>query len=134
MNFSYGPGSPVAKLCETAGKVMLIGSDPDQVTLLHYAEHLAPIPDKRILRLRAPIVDENGGHWVEWEEFDTTSRGIVDWPERFFASIMEDFWATGQVMAGRIGCADVKFFDAQALVDHAVPMMVRVAAELAAGD
>jgi aminoglycoside 3-N-acetyltransferase len=134
MNYSYGPGSPLGKLCEAGGKVMLIGSDPDAVTLLHHAEHLAPIPDKRVLRLRTPIAGESGGRWVEWEEFDTTSRGIVDWPEQFFAMVMADFAATGQVTTGRLGQADVMVFDAQALVDHAVAMMVRVAAELAAGD
>ena len=124
MNYGFGPGSPLAKLCDTGGKVMLIGSDPDAVTLLHYAEHLAPIPDKRILRLKVPIV---GKGWVDIEEYDTTSRGIVDWPDRFFASIIDSFRSTGQVRTGRLGQADVSLFDAQALVEHAIPTMVRTA-------
>ncbi len=125
MDFGYGPGSPLAKLCEAAGKVMLIGSDHDAVTLLHHAEHLAPIPDKRILRLKVPVA---GKGWVDIEEYDTTSRGIVDWPERFFATIVDDLLAKEGIAAGRLGRAATVLFGAQALVDHALPMMVREAA------
>ncbi|MEM7120581.1 MAG: aminoglycoside 3-N-acetyltransferase [Pseudomonadota bacterium] len=125
LNYGFGPGSPLAKLCETGGKVMLIGSDHDSVTLLHYAEHLAPIPNKRILRLKLPIA---GKGWVDIEEYDTTSKGIVDWPDRFFATIVDDFLVSEGIAAGRLGRAETVVLDAQALVDHALPMMVKEAA------
>lgn len=124
LDYGYGPGSPLAKLCEAGGRVMLIGSDHDAVTLLHYAEHLAPIDNKRLLRLKVPIA---GKGWIAIEEYDTTSRGIVDWPDRFFATIVDDFLAKEGITAGRLGRAATVLFGAQALVDHAVPMMVREA-------
>lgn len=121
LDYGYGPGSPLAKLCEVGGKVMLIGSDHDAVTLLHYAEHLAPIDNKRLLRLKVPIA---GKGWVEIEEYDTTSKGIVDWPDRFFATIVDDFLTKEGIATGRLGRAETVLFSAQALVDHALPLMV----------
>jgi aminoglycoside 3-N-acetyltransferase len=130
LDYGYGPGSPLAKLCGAGGKVLLIGSDLDEVTLLHYAEHLAPIADKRVLTHYAPIADDDGGRWVTWREFDTTSRGIVDWPDRFFASIVENFLEGGEAATGRLGQSRAALFDAQNLIDHAVPMMAETAAAI----
>ena len=50
MNYGYGKGSPLDKLVEANGKVLLLGSDLDHVTLLHYARtgHSAQqTPDSR---------------------------------------------------------------------------------------
>lgn len=41
---------PLAKLCE--GKVLLLGSDLDQITLFHYAEHIAPIEKRGLFVLK----------------------------------------------------------------------------------
>ena len=49
-DYGYGPGSPLAKLVEADGSVALLGSDLDQVTLLHLSEHLAELPNKRVVR------------------------------------------------------------------------------------
>lgn len=46
LNYGYGPGSPLEKLYKNQGKVLLLGSDLDQITLLHYAEQITPIQDK----------------------------------------------------------------------------------------
>ncbi len=44
LDYGYGPGSPLAKLVEAGGKVLMAGAPPDTMTLLHHAEHLARIP------------------------------------------------------------------------------------------
>lgn len=72
VRYGYGPGSPLAKLVEAGGAVLLLGSDPDQVTLLHYAEHLARLPGKRVV---TSVVPCTGGD-LHVEEFDTSRAAI----------------------------------------------------------
>jgi aminoglycoside N3'-acetyltransferase len=43
----YGPGSVLDRFSRAAGKILRIGADPDTVTLLHLAEYLVDLPDKR---------------------------------------------------------------------------------------
>ena len=63
-----GPGSPLAKLCEAAGYALLLGSPTGNVTLLHHAEHLADVPNKRIDRYRMPILQDGRCVWMDFEE------------------------------------------------------------------
>jgi aminoglycoside 3-N-acetyltransferase len=131
-NYGFGRGSPLDKLCGAGGKVLLIGSDHDEVTLLHFAEHAANFDGKRIARYKVPIVREGARSWVDCEEFDTSERGAhARWPKRFFAEIVDDFVAktmdTGRCRRGRVGNADSLLLDAAALVDHAIPLMIRQA-------
>ena len=46
----YGPGSPLERVVEAGGSVLRLGADTNTVTLLHYAEYLAHVPDKRRVR------------------------------------------------------------------------------------
>ncbi len=60
LDYGYGPGSPLAKLMEAGGKVLMAGAPPDTMTLLHHAEHLARIPGKRVRRYEVPLVTADG--------------------------------------------------------------------------
>ena len=42
----YGPGSPLAKLVETDGQVLMLGAPLETITLLHHAEATARVPDQ----------------------------------------------------------------------------------------
>lgn len=121
LDYGYGPESPLAKLVENDGKVLLIGSDLDQVTLLHYAEHLANIPNKRIVHNQVKVLQDSGEITpVVIEEFDT-SKGIVSsMPERYFERIMVSFLDTGKATTGKIGDAKSFQFRAKDLVEFAV--------------
>ena len=46
----YGAGSPLERFVAAGGRVLRLGADDDTVTLIHYAEYLAPIADKRRVR------------------------------------------------------------------------------------
>jgi aminoglycoside 3-N-acetyltransferase len=129
MNYGLGKGSPLERLCELGGKVVLIGSDPDCVTLLHYAEALAPIEDKELVHIKMPMGSAEGTIWVEVEEFNS-STGIKDWPDRFFALIVNAFIADGRSVVGRLGNAETHILDAQGLVNYAIPIMVATAEKL----
>ena len=44
LQYAYGRDSPLARLCEAEGKVLLLGASLNTVTLLHYAENMANVP------------------------------------------------------------------------------------------
>jgi aminoglycoside 3-N-acetyltransferase len=127
-NYGYGYGSPLHKLCQMGGKVLLLGSCHDEVTLLHYVEHVASFDGRRVARYKVPLMHAGARVWVEAEEFDTSSRGVhANWPENFFELIVDDFIVkfsgTDVCALGRVGQADSVLMDANALVKHAIPVM-----------
>jgi aminoglycoside N3'-acetyltransferase len=74
---AYGPGSPVARLIDRGGKVLLLGAPLDAVTVLHHSEAIANLPHKRRVRTEMPVLDAHGQkHWVTLEDWD--SNGITD--------------------------------------------------------
>jgi aminoglycoside 3-N-acetyltransferase len=123
LQYGYGPGSPLAKLCEAGGQVLLLGAPLETITLLHYAEHQAQIPNKRIVRYPTVILEDGQRKWVEVEEFDT-SQGIVDWEgEDYFETIAKAFLASGQGRAGLVGAAPSYLFEATALIRFGIEWM-----------
>lgn len=117
-----GPGSPLAKLCEADGWVVLLGSPIGDVTLLHHAEHLADVPNKHIDRYRMPVLVDGERVWMDFEEYDTCD-GIVDWPDNYFETIINEYLAAGLGKTGKVGAADAYLFEAKPLVAFAVDWM-----------
>ncbi len=120
--YNNGPGSPLAKLCSLSGAVLLLGSPIASVTLLHHAEHLANVPDKRIDKYRMPVLWNRQRVWLDFEEYDTT-EGIVDWPDNYFDTIMRDYLFSGNGSAGRVGGAESYLFEAKPLTAFGVEWM-----------
>ena len=120
LQFGYGADSPLEKLCEVRGKILLLGPLFDSLTILHYAEHIADVPNKRTERYRWPVLRGGKCEWIEFEQFDT-SNGIVDWPDgSYFQSITKAYMARGRCAEGRVGTADSYLFDARDLADFAI--------------
>jgi len=125
LRYGYGPGSPLAKLCEVDGKVLLLGAPLNSITLLHYAEHLARIPCKWIVRYKMPVLRDGERVWVEIEEFDT-ARGIVDWEGGdYFEAIARGYLASGKGRSGKVGAAQSYLFAAADLAKFAIQWMER---------
>lgn len=132
--YGYGRGSPLEKLCQAGGQVLLLGAPLNTLTILHHAEHLANVPNKRIARYKMPILRDGQRVWADFEEFDT-SRGIVDWEgEDYFITIARAFLASGQGRTGLVGAAPSYLFDAAALVRFGVAWMERSFGQGEAGE
>lgn len=120
LQFGYGAGSPLAKLCKVRGRILLLGPLFDSLTILHHAEHIADVPNKKTERYRWPILRDGKCEWIEFEQFDT-SGGIVDWPDGdYFLRIVEEYMTHATYTTGRVGAADSYLFDAKDLTDFAV--------------
>lgn len=121
MNYGYGPGTPLGRIVEAGGAVLLLGSHFDHVTLLHYAEHVARIEGKRVVRYTV----EADGVERTIEEFDT-SEGVVDaMPERYFERVVQAFVNEHTVSSGLVGSAQSYLLDARALAAFAADRMER---------
>jgi aminoglycoside N3'-acetyltransferase len=119
----YGPGSPLERFVEANGKVLRLGADLGTVTLLHYAEYLAPVADKRRVR-REHLVLGSGGPEVCIVECLDDSDGIVDYPgEDYFAVLLREYLATGAAARGHVGHARSELMDARHLVAFATAWM-----------
>ena len=125
LDYGFGRGSPLEKLCEAGGEVLLLGSPMDAVTVLHYAEALVDVPEKRTIRYKQPVLAGDKATWVEVEEYDS-SRGIKDWGGGdYFVAIVEAYLAAGHGRTGLIGTARSYLLEAQGLVRFAVSWMER---------
>ena len=124
--YGYGHGSPWEKVCQAGGKVLLLGSPLAAVTILHYAEHIANVPNKNIVRNEVPLLRDGKREWVTFEEFDTTwgIRNLSN--EDYFEWIMREYIAGGNGAQGKVGGAESYLFDAAHLVQYAVAWMERV--------
>ncbi|MBU0504629.1 aminoglycoside 3-N-acetyltransferase [bacterium] len=117
-----GKDSPLDKLCQLKGSVLLIGAPLSTVSLLHHAEYHANVPNKRIDRYKMPVLIGDKSEWMEFEEYDTT-RGIVDWPRDYFEEIVQGYMKNGHGSLAKIGSADSYLLDAVSLRNYGLKWM-----------
>lgn len=120
LDYGYGAGSPLAKLVEAGGKVLMLGAPLDTLTLLHHAEHLADIPGKRIRRIEVPLATPVGTQWRMIEEFDTGDPIVSGLADDYFAEIVTEFLADNRAGQGPVGAAPSVLVDAAAITAFGV--------------
>jgi aminoglycoside N3'-acetyltransferase len=119
----YGPGSPLERFVQSGGRVLRLGADTDTLTLLHYAEYLAPVPAKRRVRRHRMVAGVEGPELRVIECLDD-SDGIVDRPgEDYFAVILREYLARGRASTGMVGRATSELIEAADVVEFAVAWM-----------
>jgi aminoglycoside 3-N-acetyltransferase len=123
LHYGMGLDSPLARLCEVGGKVLLLGTAFSELTLLHYAEHLVDLPSKRIDRYKMPVLQNGEKVWLDIEEFDTTN-GIADFGiEDYFSAIGNAYVSANQNSSAKVGKAQTYLIQAERLTAFAVPWM-----------
>jgi aminoglycoside 3-N-acetyltransferase len=130
--YGYGPGTPFEKVLKANGSVLMLGAPLDTITLLHYAEHEARIPNKRIHRYRRLMPTSSGPQWIDFEEFDTGDPVNSDLPQNVFEQIATAFLATGRGTTGSVGAAPAYLLPAPELVRFGIEWLERYFAEPAA--
>jgi aminoglycoside 3-N-acetyltransferase len=110
-----GDRSPVGRLYELDGYVLLLGVEHWNNTSLHLAEFRADYPGKRNLRTGSAMLVDDQRQWVAYETLETYGDD--------FGAVGQAFDKTHQVPIQRIGEAEVRFFRQRAVVDFAVAWM-----------
>ena len=128
-DYAFGAGSALERFVALDGKILLIACDHDNVTFLHYAEHIVDIPGKRIAKFEVPVLEHGERVWKEMEEVDTSGAGAHPrWPERFFAQIVNAHLLRTRNRGRRVGHAHCFLTDAKGLLDVALAEMRAAAA------
>jgi aminoglycoside 3-N-acetyltransferase len=125
-NYAFGKESALERFLQLDGKILLLGCDHDNVTFLHYAEHVVEIPDKRVSRFKVPVLENGERVWRDMEEFDTANGAHASWPDRFFAQIVDGYLRETDNDGGVFGDATSYLLDARGLFEHALREMSRV--------
>ncbi len=112
---SFGEGSPLARVYDLGGSVLLLGVGHDRNTSLHLAEHRADWA-KHLAPRGGPILVRGRRRWVRWVDLDHDDSDFV----RVGAAFAR---AGGAVRAGRVGRAAARLMPQRDLVDFAARWM-----------
>lgn len=115
-DYGYGAGSPLAKLAEAGGAVLMLGAPLDTITLLHYAENRASMRHKSVIRYRYPVLRDGQKVWIEVEDFATGDHH----DDYSFEQIALEYLATSKGRRGKVGDAESYLFDAADLAQFAI--------------
>ncbi len=115
-DYGYGAESPLAKLVETRGFVLLLGAPLDAITLLHHAEYCAKLQHKNVIHYQCPILQDGQKVWIDVEDFDTGDPH----DDYSFEQIAHEYLKTGRARQGKVGSADSYLFDAADLTQFAI--------------
>jgi len=114
--WSLGDETPMGRLYELDGWILLLGVDHSRNSSLHLGETRAAHGRRKLRRM--PI--ERGGR-VVWEDF----AEVDDDRGRLFPLVGADYDATGAVRIGRVGSAESRLMRQRDLVDFAATWLDR---------
>ena len=109
----HGIDSPIGRIYQNDGLILLLGVDHDANTSLHLAENMCNAPYRIVDRV---LVQENGQtRWVEYAEVNHCCQN--------FPKVAPHLVARGQLVVGKVGQATTQLMRSQHLVDLACELM-----------
>ena len=111
----FGDSSPLGKLYELDGYVMLLGVDHSNNTSLHLAENRANWPSKFFIPEATAMLVEGNREWVSFKMLALETDD--------FNIISDSYEAQANITHGQVGRAEVRFMKQRPLIDFAVEWM-----------
>jgi len=116
LDFSLGENSPLARIYDLDGWVLLLGVSHRSNTSLHLAEYRAVYPSKRWVRYGTSLRIDGRRSWYEYQDI------VLDVED--FEMIGQAYGANGgPVYTGHVARAAVQLFPQRPLVDFATSWM-----------
>ena len=116
IDFPMGEDSPLARVYDLDGWILLLGTDFQSASSLHLAEYRAEYPKKKQVRQGAPVVLDGRRVWREFLDFECD--------ESDFSAIGASFAEkTGLVRSGHVAIATAHVLPQRQFVDYAVEWM-----------
>jgi len=109
---NLGEKSPISRLYELDGQILLVGVDHENNSSIHLAEYRSDFPGKKYNKTGCAKLVNNQRKWVEWEELDIDSDD--------FSQLGKDFESKINYKPGKIGIADSRLISIRAIVDFGV--------------
>lgn len=116
LDFGLGEASPLARLYDLDGWVLLLGVGHANNTSLHLAEHRASCPGRRVIVDGAPLWVNGQREWVKIRDIDGDASDF----QAIGASFAQ---ATDHGRHGRVAEAEAVLMPQRPLVDYAVRWM-----------
>lgn len=110
LNYALGEESPLARLYDLDGYVLLLGTGFDTCTAFHLAEYRAG--NNQITHNAAPILESGKRVWKTYSD--------IDFDTDCFINMGEDFNKAGYVKVAQVGSASTKLFAVRDAVDFGV--------------
>jgi aminoglycoside 3-N-acetyltransferase len=119
LDYGLGEGSPLARIYELEGWVLLLGCGFDSNTSFHLAEYRADYGAKQEVESYAPILVEGHRRWKRFRDIEINSDD--------FADLGDDFCKhnASAVREGKVGLARARLFPQRTCVDYAVKWLHR---------
>lgn len=111
----FGEGSPLDKLYQLNGFILLIGVGHDKNTSLHLAETRAEFPSKETVQESSAIMVDSTRTWVTYETLAVDDSDFVQLGEEYEKEI--------KLKIHQIGDAEVRLLEQRPLVDWAAAWM-----------
>ncbi len=123
----FGPGSPLERFVQAGGKTLMLGAPASSLTLVHYAEYLADVPDKQCIAYDVPVLENGEKVWRQTTQMNrdgftvAAQRAGQDW----VAATATAYFSTGRHSAGCVGRAAAQLIEAKDFVAFAVHFLER---------
>lgn len=107
-----GEESPLARIYELDGKVLLLGVTHSSNTSIHLAEYRGEYKEKHYNPNGSSMIVNGTRQWVQWKELNLITDD--------FEELGKEFEAQKGVISKKVGIADARLFSQRDLVDFAV--------------
>jgi len=114
-DFSLNEKSPLGRIYELNGNILLLGVDYSNNTSFHLAEYKANYPGKKYIKKGFPVFEDNKKLWKYFDDIDISSDD--------FNEIGLAYEKDNLIITGKIGNANTKLLNQKKLVDFAKEWM-----------
>jgi len=112
LTVDLGEGSPISRLYELDGQILLVGVSHENNSSIHLAEYRSDFPGKKYNNTGCAMLINNQRKWVEWEELDLNPDD--------FEQLGADFESKINYKPGKVGMAESRLISLRAIVDFGV--------------
>ncbi|MNB88300.1 SPBc2 prophage-derived aminoglycoside N(3')-acetyltransferase-like protein YokD [compost metagenome] len=118
LEFAFGEQSPLARIYDLHGSVLLLGVDSLNNTSLHLSEYRAEYAGKQEANPGTPMLVDGSRQWVQFKD--------LNWDSEDFAALGGDFGReTGLIRHGRVAASAAQLMPQRELVDYGVKWLER---------
>lgn len=117
LTYDLGDGSPLQKIYDLDGWILLLGVGHGNNTSLHLAENRAQFPGKKTIQQGASINVNGQRKWVSFQVLDLNDDDFVEIGQAYMQ------YDPHAVKRGKVGLADALLMRQRPLVDFAVQWM-----------
>ncbi len=113
--YGLGEGSPLARIYDLDGWILMLGTSYDTNTSFHLAEYRVPEPVESLEG--SPVLEDGIRVWKTYRDIEMDTS--------LFPELGAEFEQTGQVKIARVGSAITRLVRQRAAVDFAVEWFMR---------